>query len=171
MKLTDGRIELRPPEPRDLPLVRAAAEDPYIPRITSVPTPFSEEAGLEWLERQRRKHDDGSWSLVIRDAMTEDPVGFIGLGPLANPSTGQTGYWVLSHARGRGIATSALRIVLRFAFEEQGLQRVQALIEPWNEASIRTAERCGLRREGLLRAYYRGRDVYMYALLAHDPRP
>jgi RimJ/RimL family protein N-acetyltransferase len=61
--------------------------------------------------------------------------------------------------------------VLRFAFEEQGLQRVQALIEPWNEASIRTAERCGLRREGLLRAYYRGRDVYMYALLAHDPRP
>ena len=47
---------------------------------------------------------------------------------------------------------------------------MQALIEPWNEASIRVAERCGLRREGLLRAYYRGRDVYMYAVLAEDRR-
>ena len=171
MELTDGRIVLRPPEQADLPLVRGAAADPYIPQITSIPSPFTEEAGHEWLARQRQKSDDGEWAFVVREAGADEPVAFTGIGRLRDPSVAQTGYWVLDHARRRGVATATLRLVLRFAFAELELHRVQALIEPWNEASVRVAENCGLRREGLLRGYYRGRDVFMYAILADDPRP
>ena len=96
MRLTDGRIELRPPEERDLPLVRAAAADPYIPRITSIPTPFDDDAGRAWLARQRRKHEEGEWALVIRETVSDEPLGFIGIGQLADPAVAQTGYWVLS---------------------------------------------------------------------------
>lgn len=170
MELTDARIVLRPPEKADLPLVRAASDDPYIPQITSIPSPFTEEAGREWLARQRRQCEEGEWAFVVCEAGSAEPVGFTGIGRLRDPSVAQTGYWVLAHARRRGIASATLRLVLRFAFDELELARVQALIEPWNEASIRIAERNGMRREGLLRGYYRGRDVYMYAILAGDPR-
>lgn len=48
-------------------------------------------------------------------------------------------------------------------------ERLELYVEPWNEASWRTAERVGFRREGLLRQYqYVGserRDMYVYSLL------
>lgn len=172
MELTDGHVVLRPPQEGDLSLVRAASADSYIVEITSVPTPFTEEAGREWLARQRQRWEEGERNFVAREAGAEEPVGFTGLGRLRDPAVAQTGYWVLAHARRRGIAAATLRLVLRLAFDELEFGRVQALIEPWNEASIRVAESCGLRREGLLRGFYKGRDVYMYAILAGDqPHP
>ena len=45
-------------------------------------------------------------------------------------------------------------------------------MEPWNEASIRTAERAGFRREGLLRSWQEvgaeRKDMLMYSLLPSD---
>lgn len=84
---------------------------------------------------------------------------------------------MLEQARGRGVASSALQLFVQWAFNELELVRMQALIEPWNEASIRVAERAGFRREGLLRRYFKRRDVLMYAVLADTrasssrPRP
>jgi RimJ/RimL family protein N-acetyltransferase len=84
----------------------------------------------------------------------------------------QLGYWVKREARGRGIATRALRLLSEWAFAELGAYRLQLLAEPGNVASQRVAEKAGFRREALLRSYLdlKGtrRDVYMYALLRED---
>ncbi len=84
----------------------------------------------------------------------------------------QFGYWVKREARGRGVATRALRLLSRWAVAELGAARLQLVTEPENDASQRVAEKAGFRREALLRAYVdlRGRrpDVYMYALLRED---
>ena len=49
------------------------------------------------------------------------------------------------------------------------LHRLELLIEPWNTASVRTAERAGYEREGLLRSYLeiggRRRDMLLYAVV------
>jgi RimJ/RimL family protein N-acetyltransferase len=46
-------------------------------------------------------------------------------------------------------------------------------VEPWNVASIRTAEGAGFQREGLLRSWQEvggvRKDMYMYSHLATDP--
>lgn len=84
----------------------------------------------------------------------------------------QVGYWVKREARGRGVATRALRLLSRWAFDELGARRVQLIAQPENLASQRVAEKAGFQREGLLRAYaeLKGRrpDFHMYSLLPGD---
>ena len=82
------------------------------------------------------------------------------------------GYFVVKSARGRGAATHALRALAAWGLGTLGIPRLELYIEPWNAASIVTAERCGFRREGLLRAWQRvgteRRDMFMYSRLPGD---
>jgi len=54
---------------------------------------------------------------------------------------------------GRGYGTEALRLVLRYAFEELELNRVELNTDEENVRAIRSYEKCGFRREGLLRRH------------------
>ncbi|MDQ2861676.1 MAG: GNAT family N-acetyltransferase [Pseudomonadota bacterium] len=55
--------------------------------------------------------------------------------------------------RGRGLASPAVRLFSDFLFGERpDFYRQQLMIEVWNTASWRLAERCGFVREGLLRS-------------------
>jgi ribosomal-protein-alanine N-acetyltransferase len=64
--------------------------------------------------------------------------------------------------------------ILGYGFETMKLNRVEALIDPINVASIRLVEGLGFRREGVLRenTHFRGRfiDDAVYALLAREWR-
>lgn len=84
--------------------------------------------------------------------------------------TGHVGYWCAAEARGRGVATRALRLLSRYGFEELGLQRLELITDPDNLASQRVAEKVGYRREGVLRSHLdhpdgRRRDSVMFSLL------
>ena len=77
----------------------------------------------------------------------------------------------VSHvARQRGIASTALRLLSRWAFEHLAVARLELWVEPWNTASQRVAERAGFQREGVLHSYIEvektRRDVIMYARIA-----
>jgi [ribosomal protein S5]-alanine N-acetyltransferase len=52
---------------------------------------------------------------------------------------------------GRGIGTETTRLVLRFAFEELGLHRVDLRVLEYNTRAIRSYEKCGFVREGIER--------------------
>ena len=86
--------------------------------------------------------------------------------------TKELGYLLGPEARGRGVATRALALLVAYAFAELGMARIQALVHPDNPASGRVLERLGFRREGLLRAYRAGEhgreDRVMYSLLADE---
>jgi ribosomal-protein-alanine N-acetyltransferase len=164
---------LRPFEMTDLDLVREASSDPYIPLITSVPSPFSEAEGAAFIERQwiRARLGQG-FPFVIADAATDRGIGVIGLRHVGE-GRASIGYWVVKSARGRGVATHALRAVAAWGLGELRIPRLELTVEPWNTASTVTAERCGFRREGLLRAWMRvgteRPDVLMYSRLPGDP--
>lgn len=85
---------------------------------------------------------------------------------------GELAYVIAPEARGRRLATHAVRLVTDWAFAALGLQRLQLRIDPENEASHTVAVRSGYQREGLLRSAFvvRGerRDVVMYSRLADD---
>ena len=53
--------------------------------------------------------------------------------------------------RGQGLASRAVRLLVEWAFDALALERVEAHVNPENRASVRTALRAGLRREGQLR--------------------
>ena len=78
------------------------------------------------------------------------------------------GYWLAAPARGRGVATRAVRLLVRWGFAELGLARLELTCGPDNVASQRVAERCGFTREALLRSHmpFKGglRDTIVYVL-------
>ncbi len=61
------------------------------------------------------------------------------------------GYWLAPTHWGRGLVTRAVGRLLRFAFEEEGLQRAEIRCAPENARSRAVAERLGFRLEGRLR--------------------
>ena len=71
--------------------------------------------------------------------------------------------------RGRGIGSSALRLLLDYAFTVQGLARVYAEVYGFNTRSQRLMEHAGFQREGILRqhALQNGvrQDMYIYGIL------
>ena len=69
------------------------------------------------------------------------------------PGVAETGYWVIPRARGRGLAARAVRLVSGWALGDAGLARVQALVEPENEASQRVLRAAGFQSEGVLRSF------------------
>ena len=59
------------------------------------------------------------------------------------------GYWAFAPAAGRGLMSQALRLVVSYAFGGLDLHRLEANIQPANQASIRLVKRNGFRYEGL----------------------
>jgi RimJ/RimL family protein N-acetyltransferase len=74
--------------------------------------------------------------------------------------------------RGKGVATEAVQLLVRYLFETKRVNRIRLVIHPDNVASRRLAEKCGFRHEGTARGawYNRGRhrDVEIYAILHDD---
>lgn len=82
------------------------------------------------------------------------------------------GYWIGEPFARQGYMTEAIALVLRFAFRELGLHRVEAACLPSNEPSQRLLRRLGFQEEGLARQYLRingeWRDHLLFARLAED---
>jgi [ribosomal protein S5]-alanine N-acetyltransferase len=57
-------------------------------------------------------------------------------------------YAAFAPAAGRGYLAEGVRLMLRYAFQDLRLHRVEASIQPGNQASLRLVERLGFRREG-----------------------
>jgi RimJ/RimL family protein N-acetyltransferase len=76
---------------------------------------------------------------------------------------------------GQGLAREGVARMLRFGFDQLGLERIEADIDPRNRSSIALVERLGFEREGLLRARWRVggevQDSAMYGLLRDEFRP
>jgi RimJ/RimL family protein N-acetyltransferase len=68
----------------------------------------------------------------------------------AGPRQAEIGYALHPKAAGRGLATEAARATLHLAFATYGFHRVYARIDEENVASVRVAERLGMRQEARL---------------------
>ncbi|MGW2250312.1 GNAT family N-acetyltransferase [Kitasatospora sp. NPDC001660] len=167
-----GPFDLRPWRLSDADVLREAAADPYIPLVTTVPVRYDAHAARAFVERQWAKAANGAaYPFAVARRADERAVGFVGLFPQGD-GRATIGYWTAVSARGQGVARHALTAVAGWALHEVGLARLELHIEPWNTGSLRTAERAGFRREGLLRGHRtiagERRDMELYALLATD---
>ncbi len=82
----------------------------------------------------------------------------------------EIGYHIaLEEYKNQGFTKEALAAMLRYGFEQMGLNRIEALLSPQNIPSVKLVEHFGFMKEGLLRGHYLRNGVYedsaMYALL------
>jgi RimJ/RimL family protein N-acetyltransferase len=109
------------------------------------------------------------WKLMPR--MPEDGgvlIGFCGLQPLPElrleTEQIEIGWWLARAWWGRGLATEAARAALRDGFERVGLQRIVAIAQPANTASIGIMQKLEMRFDRMTQP--RGIPVAMYARAA-----
>lgn len=153
--LTDGVVTVRPWSDADIAAVVSAGRDPAIPEMTTITRDGTPDDARRFIARQRERALDGSGiPLAIAENTTGRTVGWIGANrpDLANRRA-DIGYWVLSAARGRGLAGRAGALFVPWVVTALGLVRAEAVIAPENHASQRVVERLGFVPEALLRAY------------------
>jgi [ribosomal protein S5]-alanine N-acetyltransferase len=144
--LTDGVVILRASEPADLPAIDAGIHDPDVIRWIGPP----EGSAIDVLALNQRRWAGGSPTLSI---CTPDG-SCVGLAWVnvrgTDPSTGALGYWLLPRARGRGLATRAVRLLSAWAARDLGMTNLRIVVEPENLGSRGVAERSGFRQTGVL---------------------
>jgi RimJ/RimL family protein N-acetyltransferase len=156
--LTDGVVNLRPWRASDAPAVFAACQDPEIPRFVPIPQPYTE-ADAEWFVRTSAAESIAGPSahFAVVDAATDVLLGAISRhGPAGHRAA--IGYWLAPEARGRGIATRAVRLLTDWSFATTGLIRMEIYTDVDNERSGRVAVRAGFESEGIRRAWDLDRD-------------
>ena len=171
--LTDGVVTLRLWEAADAAAMRQVFLDPEMFRWTDAEPDETVKDFEGAIRRGWIRQDAGERiCLAIVDAAGE-VAGAIDL-MMGEFERGEIGYALGSWARGRGLATRAVRVLSEWALNTSIVQRLELPIPVGNTASRAVAERAGYGFEGVLRSYLWLRpgderhDVTMYALVPAD---
>jgi len=176
-KITDGEITLRPLYMDDLHDLLGAVQESVaeiMPWMGWCTLAYDEEITKPWLATLPESWKEGSqFALAITDAHNGEFLGGTGLNHINYQyRLANLGYWVRTSATGRGIATRAARLVGEFAVKQVGLLRAEIVVAMGNKPSLRVAEKCGCKPEGMLRNRLIVRekifDAVMHALTPQD---
>jgi RimJ/RimL family protein N-acetyltransferase len=150
---TAPALTLRPWQDSDIPAIVAAYRDEAMRRwlVSSID---DEGAARAWLARLDAGWADGtrlSWAIERAGTV----VGHIGINAANPPETLATGvgYWTVTEARGKGIASRCVETATEWLFGGQDIMpadEIELLHTVGNEASCRVARKCGYVLESLL---------------------
>lgn len=146
------------------PLPEPGAPDPVANRDA-----FRARCGA-W-ERQRAFDSAYGFGIFLRrgELVGEVSLGTVQRGPF---QSAYVGYWVDEQHAGNGYVPEAVVLALRYAFDELGLHRVEAVIVPRNGRSRRVADKLGLREEGVATRFLQIQGVWedhvRYAITAEE---
>ncbi|WP_309643381.1 GNAT family protein [Phenylobacterium sp.] len=170
IRIAEGRsVSLRRIEPADLPQIA-----PHL-FTASITEPLTDLSRLQEVHAATGLWLEDSGAVAIVETTGGRMVGTMQFYRSAPCIHGyELGYIVHDAAdRGKGYASEATRLLTDLLFAERpGCFRLQLIIETWNQASWRIAERCGYVREGLLRkagfSTDDPEDCYLYARVRGD---
>jgi ribosomal-protein-alanine N-acetyltransferase len=177
-RLTGDRVFLRAPERGDYEQwasLRAASRDFLSPWEPSWPPDALSRSGFR--SRIARYGEDWrtdqayNFFIFTRD---ETLIGGVGLSNIRRgvSETASLGYWVGEAFARQRYMTSALPLVVEFAFERLGLHRLEAACLPSNIPSRSLLARAGFQQEGYAREYLciagKWQDHLLFAILRGD---
>lgn len=120
-----------------------------------------------WQERFKAQ-SSVRWAIVLQESDT--PIGTCGMHSFSlENSRAEIGYELHPDYWRQGLMTEAIRALLQYGFETVGLHRLEAFIDPLNEASAKLLSKVGMQAEGVLRDYFfeknRFVDAQMWSVL------
>lgn len=161
---------LRPIQPQDLPHWYAYLSHPGSLEHSSWQLQSVHDL-QQFIQVQDWSQSTAQIKLAIASKKTDELCGTIGFHTvsLAN-KTAEIAYDIHPQYWGKGIATTACRLLSCWAHEKAGFNRIQASAVDSNVASQRVLEKAGFQREGLLKSYRiikgESRDYWMFSHLA-----
>ena len=162
---------LRTPRPEDREAFLAAVrESRRLHRPWTYPPDTSE--GFDAILRRAEIPTERVYLICRQEDGALVGVGNLGQIFLGDFRSAYLGYFGFAPYDGLGYMAEGVALVLRAAFEDVGLHRVEANVQPDNVRSIALLERQGFRREGYSPRYLkiggRWRDHVRYAILADE---
>ena len=154
---TTERLSLRPIAPEDIDGMAAMHADPQVMRFIgngTTPEPVAHRQELtSWIDDSEDPPGMSMWS-VRPLAKPEHFLGWVMLYPLPGwePDV-EIGWRFTKAAWGHGYASEAARAIMNHGFENVGLEKIVAVLDPGNRRSRRVCERLGMTDAGILRAY------------------
>lgn len=169
MILSDNELVLRAIEERDAPVLLSMINDPELEHAVvgwSRPVSTSEQAA--WIAALPGEN-------TVRWAVDEgsDMLGTVSVSAIDwKNRTGALNIKLLARARGRGVGTRAMTLVIAYCFEELNLNCLSVSVMADNLPSLLLWEKLGFRTEGCLRqrVYKQGRfhDLQVMSLLREE---
>lgn len=147
LEVEEPRVYIRRLESRDkkeLLAINQASIGLHSPWIS---TPLTSHSFRSYYRRTLREDHEG---IVCCLHDSDQIVGIFNLNGIVRGSfqSSTIGYYAAVAFTGRGFMTEGLTLVKQFAFEQLGLHRVEANIQPNNDPSRNLVQRCGFVLEG-----------------------
>lgn len=167
-------VRLREPRLTDANELLRITNDPEVMKYYGM-EPYQEltkaEEEINWFLSLFKENCGGRW--VIADKITDQYIGDIGLfhfQPKHNRI--EIGFKLKKEYWRKGIMSFSIREILHFGFHHNHYNRIEALVDKRNVGCLKTLERCGFQREGLLREYEceygHYVDLYMLSMLKSE---
>jgi RimJ/RimL family protein N-acetyltransferase len=168
------RVRLTALHPDDAPLMARWYEDGEFARMwdAAPANPKTAESLRKWFEEVNASKSD--FAFGIRQMYSDDLIGYIDLSDILwNHGAAWMALGIGDPVnRGKGYGFEAINLVLRFAFHEINLHRVQLNVFGYNERAIKLYERIGFQREGVFREFIsrdgRRYDMILYGMLKRE---
>ena len=173
-RLETKRLVLRKLEIADADDIFEYARDPEVTRFMTFEThkTIDDAKGfIDFVLDRYNRNEAGEWGIELKKSVKL--IGTIGIANFDQKNSCITiGYILAKQYWGKGIVTEAVKRIIRFAFEDMKINRVEAYHFIGNDASGRVMQKAGMQYEGILRQkLFAGgeyRDVKQYAVLKDD---
>ena len=163
------RLVIRPMSVQDVPALKKWMSDRSIYTYWGK-GPSKAEMNPELLF-EKAERPTKSFHLGIAEKQNNEVIGDLWVYLIENDRMAQIAIRLSEAQQGKGYGTEALSAMTKFCFENTQLQRLWTKVDVRNTASSRMLEKCGYRKEGLIR---QGKmvntwcDYYVYGILASD---
>lgn len=171
MHIETSRLMIRPFQPSDWEDVLEYSSNPAVMHF--IPIGVLDEKAVKEIVSEELSDETECYAIELKS--NHQVIGHIIYHPWFMKHTYEIGWIINPCYQNLGYATEATRAIFAFGFNEQKLHRIIATCQPDNPASLRVAEKIGMRREGFFKQCIFIEDgvwwdEYLYAILENEWR-
>ncbi|MBC9932550.1 GNAT family N-acetyltransferase [Chitinophaga qingshengii] len=159
------RLILRKIDAADIPaLLKYANNKKISDYVLNIPHPYQEPDAvfrISYVWQGFKQQNRFVFAIILKD--NEELIGEVGLHLDNNKQVAQLAYWVGEPFWGKGMATEAVKAVLRFGFQQLNLQQIFADCKQENTASVKVLTNNGMINDsmtGSILQYYLTQEAY-----------
>lgn len=144
-EFTTERLLIRPWRNEDRPAFARMAQDAEMMRYVSGSPMRTEQIDRFFVRQRDNLERSGMCMGALALQQSGEVVGVAGAQPLDREPQHDIGWWIWKDYWRRGYASEAAAGIVAHAWATLGLERISAVIDPDNAASIGVAEKIGMR--------------------------
>lgn len=174
--LETERLILNRPTENDLGdlILHLNSDNVFSENTLNIPFPYQNENAEFWIHELVNKgfEEKKNFTFAIREKENPKLIGAIGIHLDKVHLKAEIGYWIGKEFWNKGFVSEAVREIIRFGFQDLGLNKIYATHFPHNPASGKIMQNCGMKLEATLKQEYfkngKPLDVLKYSVLKQD---